>query len=187
MMINSCITSNVSQPIATAPSGVAEADFVVPLNLSLKLSQIQNSPDFTKTDADLFKYSRVSGVDLKIYRYNFLSLKDAEFFVQNRKLRLHQSFQNNIAPYFGVVELNQNCLKQARLEAIDQKIDSDTTKFFMEFPVTNRRVVSDCVRDNASDIIHYEFYLCLKKNQVYELRTYRELTDSVPHFQISCG
>ncbi|MBY0452072.1 MAG: hypothetical protein K2P92_03485, partial [Bdellovibrionaceae bacterium] len=47
MMINSCITSNVSQPIATAPSGVAEADFVVPLNLSLKLSQIQNSPDFT--------------------------------------------------------------------------------------------------------------------------------------------
>ncbi len=173
--------ASVDEPVTQT----AKIKFVAPQNLRLELSQIQERSDFVETDPEVFKY-KPAHVDLKIYKFHFADLKMAELYIQNRKLHLHQTFQNNIAPYFGVVELNQSCLSRARTEATDQKIDFDTTKFFMEFPVTARRVVSDCLVDNTTEIIHYELYVCRNEKLVYELRHYRYFLEPAPVFEITC-
>ncbi|MBY0452545.1 MAG: hypothetical protein K2P92_05875 [Bdellovibrionaceae bacterium] len=153
--------------------------------LRLNLGQIEKNSDYTMRSEGLFQYTQLPTVDLKIRRLQFESPDKAEFYLQNRKMLLDQVFKNNIAPYFGVIEIDPGCFSMAKTEARETKTASMTT-FFMEFPMLNRQTISDCVVGQVVGVMRYEFFYCRKERTVFELSHFRRKNEPVAVFKASC-
>lgn len=151
----------------------------------INLSQIESNPDFTAIQADTFQYKREVGVDVKLRRVSFNTDPQAALYLQNRKMFLDQTFKNNIAPYFGVIEVQPACYALAKTEAVE-KTTSAMTTFFMEFPMANPMVISECIGGPVAGIARYDFYYCRKNQTVYEMRSFRKIDQPVASFQVDC-
>lgn len=168
-----------------APAGVA-TDL---LNTSagvvtIKLSQIESHPNFAVAQADTFTYKH-DAIDLKLRRVPFINSQQATLYLQNRKVFLDQTFKNNIAPYFGVVEVEPACYALAKTEATENSTSAMTT-FFMEFPMANHSVISECIGGPLAGVARYDFFNCHRTHTVYEIRQYRKIDQSAIQLQIDC-
>ena len=150
------------------------------------MNYLELNHDIRQTSEDIFRYEKDPGQDLRIQKYTFFSSQKAQLFYQNRKMNLHQIFQNNVAPYFGVIDLNQICLSHVNTKGEDIRLGFGGLKFYMEFPVTESKILSDCVSDDSKAIVRYEVVLCKNKKRVFELRHYRSTYTVPPEFTVSC-
>ncbi len=152
--------------------------------LTVNLSRIESHPDFATLQDDTFQY-KPEGVDLKIRRVLFKSDQQAALYLQNRKVFLDQTFKNNIAPYFGVVEVEPACYALAQTEA-NEKLTKSITTFFMEFPMANPLVISECIGGPLTGVSRYDFFNCHKTHTVYEIREYRKIGRSAVQLKVDC-
>lgn len=152
----------------------------------IALSDLAQNSEFINTKDDQFVFKNKERLNLKIFEYKFKKSQDAEFYLQNRKMLLHQTFQNNIAPYFGVIEANPICYSRAQVEAVDQDLNESTRYFYMVLPVTKNLVVSDCLKDETWGLVKYEFFYCKKNNSIFELRNYNPLGQKTASYVVTC-
>lgn len=153
--------------------------------LKLNLGRLEKNPDYAPEAGGLFRYTRSATVELSIRRMQFENPAQAEFYLQNRKMLLDQVFKNNIAPYFGVIEIDPVCFSMAKTEAREKKT-ATMTAFFMEFPMLNRQTISDCVVGQVAGVMRYEFFYCRKERTVFELSHFRRKNEPAAAFSASC-
>jgi len=98
---------------------------------------------------------------------------------------LHREFENNIAPYVGMLELNKSCL--SHVDSRGELQETAGMSFLsMRFPVTSDFNISECLRDDVWGTVTYWFYKCKNTNQVYEIRYRRKLTAPETELSVTC-
>ncbi len=153
--------------------------------LKIKLNSIERNGDFKISQTDTFRYLSAAEVDLQLRRILFKNSQEAKLYLQYRKVFLDQTFKNNIAPYFGVIKIEPACYALAKTAAVEKSTSLMTT-FFMEFPMTNRMVISECIGGPLAGIVRYDIFHCRKTNAVYELRDFRKIDQAALKLEVEC-
>lgn len=185
LYIFGCANSAVAPVSANSERPKADWTALPESALKLNLGGLEKNPDYARNAEGVFQYKSPE-TDLRIRRTQFANRSQAEFYLQNRKMLLDQVFKNNIAPYFGVIEINPTCYSMAQTEAHETKTNSMNT-FFMEFPMLNRQTISDCVVGQVEGIMRYEFFFCRKQRTVFELMHFRKIAEPAARFEPVCG
>lgn len=152
---------------------------------NIVLSKISGDPDFAQIADGLFQFKEFPFVDVKIRRIQFKNSRKAQLYLQNRKVFLDQTFKNNVSPYFGVIEVDPTCYNLAQTEAREKK-NSSQISFYMQFPMSNRDVISDCIGGPVEGVSRYDFFLCRKTHTVYEIVQFRKKNQSAIVLQANC-
>ena len=150
----------------------------------VQLSQLGEDQRLTENEQGWYVLQG-ENFDIKIIRHEFADKNESLKYIFNRRLLLHRNFQNEIAPYFGVIQLNQDCLKSVdtKGEMQENAVGDAWTK--LSFPAKNDYSLYDCSSDLFKAVTTYYFHYCKAQNKVYETRFSKKLesTDSV---KLSC-
>lgn len=136
----------------------------------LNLQQLASNPAFVKDESGNFESVPESAEYIRIYRYSFSSQNELQSYVLNRRMLLHKSFQDEIAPYFGLIQLNRTCLAKVDTKGEIQQMDKFQEVMKMTFPANDKKTLSDCSTNTFWGSIEYRFYNCKKENEVFEIR-----------------
>jgi hypothetical protein len=123
--------------------------------------------------------------NLKVILHPVTNKSEGLKYIFNRRMLLHQNFQNEIAPYFGVITLNQDCLKlvDTKGDLIEPNKNESYTK--LSFAAKSDYTLFDCASDQFSTTLTYYFHYCANKKTVYETRFSKKIAADVG-LNISC-
>ena len=138
----------------------------------LKLLQLNLNSNFAKDEAGNFESVNTTE-NIRVYRHSFANQKELQTYILNRRMLLHKSFQDEIAPYFGLIQLNKKCLAKVDTKGEIQTVDKDEEYLKMSFPANDKRTLSDCSTEKFWGSLEYHFHNCKKINEVFELRISR--------------
>jgi len=122
---------------------------------------------------------------IKVIKYSFENQNELQTYVANRRMILHQDFQNNIAPYVGLMQAEKSCVSKVNIKG-DVRPVAGGEYFFLEFPITSERVISECSRNDVWGLMTYHFYNCKTANVLFEVRYSRPLTVSPFEIKAQC-
>ncbi|MGZ3724318.1 MAG: hypothetical protein ACXWQQ_00870 [Pseudobdellovibrio sp.] len=132
--------------------------------LSLKLKQLDSDARLTPFGEHRFGYKKPEQLDLKLFSYQFENQREVKSYLLNRRMLLHRSFQDEIAPYFGVIESDKSCIEKVNTKGDFVEVDQNSEFFKMELPVNANKVMSDCHGEKTWGLVTYLFYNCKKTN-----------------------
>lgn len=135
----------------------------------IKLKDVATDARLKKLKENQYQIAFDDASLIKVIKYNFENEKDMETYLANRRMILHQDFQNNIAPYVGLVEAEQSCVSKVNIKGEIKQVPGGEF-FFLEFPVTSERVISECSRNDVWGLMTYHFYACKAANELFEIR-----------------
>lgn len=135
----------------------------------LNLLQLDTNFNFVKDDSGNFESINTTK-NIRIYRHSFSSQNELQAYILNRRMLLHKSFQDEIAPYFGLIQLNKKCLAKVDTKGEIQIIDKSEEYMKMSFPANDKKTLSDCSTDKFWGTLEYRFHNCKKLNEVFEIR-----------------
>lgn len=187
LILNSCTTP---QPTLSTPlTESVKASVVAPAltEFKLNLSQIETETQLQKIQDGRYIFKNSDQLDLKIFSHQFANQNQVKSYMLNRRMLLHRSFQDEIAPYFGLIEGDKSCMEKANTKGEITKIDKNSEYLFLELPINKNKVLSDCHGEKIWGVTRYLFYNCKKTNALFELRLTRALTDELPKLDIKCN
>lgn len=150
---------------------------IVPLReeaFEIKLKDVASDSRFKLLKENQYQITFDDASLIRVIKYNFEDSKDMQTYLANRRMILHQDFQNNIAPYVGLVEAEKTCISKVNIKGEVQPVPGGEY-FFLEFPITSERVISECSRNDVWGLMTYHFYSCKAANELYEVRYSRAL------------
>jgi hypothetical protein len=152
----------------------------------INLGKLSSDDRFKAIANDQFVLAEAGGSEVKILRYQFESPEKLQSYLLNRRMLLHREFQNNIAPYVGMLEMNQTCLSYVDSKGEIQET-AEMSFLTMRFPVTSSFVISECLRNDVWGLLDYRFYHCKKSNLLFEIRHRHPLNEKDIPLSVSCG
>lgn len=152
----------------------------------LALLQLQRNAFFIQDESGNFETSPEATDKIRIYIHQFADLQGMQSYVLNRRMLLHKGFQDQIAPYFGLIQLNRACLAKVNTKGDVQAIDKSEEFMKMQFPANDSRTLSDCSTDKFWGSIEYHFHNCKKNHTVYEIRISRKDGEPPASLQPRC-
>ena len=150
------------------------------LELNLMLSSLPQDARFDSSIPDRFTYKNTEEMDVKVFKHSFNSQNELMGYLLNRRMLLHRTTQEDIAPYFGIIQNEKSCLEKIDVKSDIIKIDKNTDFVFMAMPVNANKAVSDCHEKNIWGLMRYYFYNCKIKNELFEIRQATEIDRPVP-------
>jgi hypothetical protein len=169
-----------------ACSGKTTRPSAVPSKIEIQLAGLNADKRFNNISKDIFLYPLGSGSEVKILKYEFKNQTELQSYLLNRRMLLHRDFQNNIAPYVGMLETDKSCIEKVDSKGEIQEKNSTTSFLTMRFPVTSSYVISDCLKNDVWGILVYHFYNCKKANQLFEIKYRHSVSQPEAEFSISC-
>lgn len=151
----------------------------------IKLKDVGTDTRFQKLKQNQYQVTFDDASLIKIVKYNFENEKDMETYLANRRMILHQDFQNNIAPYVGLIEAEKTCVSKVNIKGEIKPVPGGEF-FFLEFPVTSERVISECSRNDVWGLMTYHFYACKVANELFEIRYSRSLAADPFNIKAQC-
>ena len=128
----------------------------------LNLLQLEKNSNFVKDDMGNFESVAESADGFRIYRHSFTNQKELQTYLLNRRMLLHKSFQDEIAPYFGLIQLDRSCLAKVDTKGEIKAANKDEEFMKLSFPANDRKTLSDCNTEKFWGTIEYYFYNCKK-------------------------
>jgi hypothetical protein len=139
------------------------------LSGDLNLLQLSSNPSFSKDESGNFESKNTSEY-IRVYRHSFANQRELQEYILNRRMLLHKSFQDQIAPYFGLIQLNKKCLAKVDTKGEVVAVDKNEEFMKMSFPANDEKTLADCSTEKFWGSLEYHFHNCKKLNEVYELR-----------------
>ena len=186
LRFNKMIAALVLLTMASCAHDIPNTEAPTIERITFSLSELPSDPRLTQTAPDRYQITLGPDAEVKIFRFAFQNQKELKAYLLNRRLLLHRDFQDHIAPYTGMMEANQHCVQSADVKAQLQK-RPDGEFFYMDFPVTNSKIISDCLKDDVWGMIRYTFYNCKKKNELFETRYIKSLSAKNTEIKLICG
>lgn len=155
--------------------------------IDLILESLGQDSRFSEFMAGRYQLTLGPDSEIKIFRYEFSNQKELVTYQLNRRMLLHREFQDNIAPYTGMVESDKNCIQNVKVDAEIKKVGAHAEYFSMQFPITKVRVISDCLKNDVWGATQFIFYSCKKQNRLYEIRYIKGLTAPPTEILINCN
>lgn len=172
-------------PKQIVKSGLQNAEKSEPILLRLKLTSgtLDSARIENYLNSGLEK--QAENFNLKVLLHPVSSKSEGLKYIFNRRMLLHQNFQNEIAPYFGVITLNQTCLKlvDTKGDLVEPNKNESYTK--LSFAAKSDYTLFDCASDQYSATLTYYFHYCANMKTVYETRFSKKITADVS-LNISC-
>jgi hypothetical protein len=173
-------------PVTTLNPSTTSSE-VLPATIRISFLQIAADERFKAVNQNHFYYKISENAEMKLFRHEFANSKDALGYMFNRRMQLHRNFQDSIAPYVGVLQSNQFCIEKVDTKGELISVDNNTDSLFLIFPITNKKLLSDCLENDVWGITQYRFYRCKKTNEVFEVRFTRTLESQEPQILGTCG
>ena len=137
--------------------------------MNITLPAVSADERFVSYGEDRYKL-KAEDSDIRVLRYKFKTGPEALTYLMNRRMLLHRSFQDDVAPYFGLIKSEQECLAMVDIKA-DIKSDLPGAEyFFMQLPINRNNVVLDCHQKEIWGLASYYFFHCTDSHDVFEVR-----------------
>ncbi len=175
-------------PSATVSKNKAEYNVSsveqVKLDYLISLTKLDQNSTFKKeTDSS---YSAASGAHkISIAEKRFKSKKEAMTFLYTRRTYLHQAFSTLIAPYYGIVQANAECMKLVDVKGDLKKFGKDEY-VSMSFGANRSEQLVDCHSEMPAYSVKYTLYLCHQINSVFEVKVLNQIGSEGPGLHITC-
>lgn len=143
--------------------------------LKINLSNVSSDSYFKEVRQNQYQFSPDETSLIKIIRYKFDNQTEMQTYLLNRRMLLHQDFQNRVAPYVGLLQSDKSCVEKVNLKGEIQPVPGGE-KLMMEFPITSEKVISECIKNDVWGIVSYHFYNCKAQNELFEIRYSRPLS-----------
>lgn len=114
---------------------------------------------------------------VKIFRVNFKDNTQALKHLMNRQVAVSAIFRDLIEPYYGLVT-KKKCVDLAQFNTDLESLNEHSKHFTVTIPVDAYLNPFDCDRGQPSLHAKYSFLLCEKNATVYEVRDYRDLSET---------
>jgi len=155
----------------------------VKLHYFISLSKINENPQFTKVNDT---YSAGSGQHtLSVKSHLFPDRKSAEAFLLSRRTYLHQAYSTLVAPYFGVVNANPECMKMVDVSGNILK-EPDSESMALSFVADESGNLMDCYSGSPSKTVKYFLKHCYKTNSVFEVKLVNRVGTANPAVNLVC-
>jgi len=185
-IIAGCTTAVKTQPQANpvAEYNVPSAE-AVKVTYLFSLENLDKNPLLVKSVEN--GYSTSAGAHkITIKKNSFLNGKAAKSFLLNRRTYLHQAYSTLIAPYFGTVQADAECMKYVNLSG-ELKQQAGHDDIMMAFVANQQEQLVDCYSEKPSHTVKYYLHRCKKTNSVYEVKLINRIGAAEPSLSISCN
>lgn len=169
----------------SAPVFNKVSDEQVKQSYFISLANLGQNPLFEKSADSTFQAA--SGQHKVIVKTNpFQNKKAAQAFLLGRRTYLHQAYSTLIAPYFGVVNADPECMKLVNV-AGDLKKSKDSEQVSLTFAASESGQLVDCYSEKPQSTVKYLLKLCYKNNSVYEVKVLNKIGAVEPDVSAECN
>jgi hypothetical protein len=185
-LIAGCTTAGEPQsqtaPVAEYNVPSAEA---VKTTYFFSLENLNKNPMLTKSGDNSYVASNGEH-KISVSRNPFESATAAKSFLLNRRTYLHQAYSTLIAPYFGTVQADADCMKHVNVTG-ELKQQAGVDFIMMSFVANPKEQLVDCYSEKPSHTVKYYLYSCKKTNAVFEVKLLNRIGAKEPVVYTSCN
>lgn len=180
LMTASCTSPNKSaQPVYNSPSNEQ-----VKIHYLITLTRLEDNPLFKKVDKVFVSERGLHEITVK--STPFENKKAAQTFLLNRRTYLHQAYSTLVAPYYGVVNADPECMKLVNVSG-ELKKDDESETVELAFVADETGNLTDCYSEKPFSTVKYFLKYCYKAAAVYEVKLKNRIGDAEPALSLSCN
>lgn len=150
----------------------------------ISLNKLNQNPLFSSVDGALSATSGQHTITVKTHKFS--DRKSAESFLLSRRTYLHQAYSTLIAPYFGVVNANAECMKLVDVTGEIQK-QADSQSIALAFVADQSGRLMDCYSEKPANTVNYFLKYCYKQQSVFEVKLTNQIGAVKPTVTLECN
>jgi hypothetical protein len=151
----------------------------------IKLNEIDKNDNFHLTSSDEYILKN-SNFKISISKIKIKNKVEGKKHILNKRMILNQSYSVLIAPYFGLVEADQDCMRLVDVKGESSKKDKSIEVTKMKFAVNENEQLIDCNVDKPVGTATYFLVSCQDYKSVYEIKIFSKIGEREPDLELRC-